>query len=532
VEWGGQMAEETAFHVNLFGPFEVTALDGTVVHVPSKRGKALIAALATGRKGQRTRDWLQKLLWQGRGRSQSSASLRQELRLIRKSFDNPEIVLSEHGILTLNPDLVSSNADRLQSGTDVADFLEGLDLPAPFDAWLAQQRQQTGGVPQAGGEGGTVLSEAAASTGEPIIYFRRDSSDEMMLEVANEVFQSQIEKGLTDLAPLDIRSTTSDLVAANHTLLKTQILESGHETLLRVVMPGAGAGLQNWTAHWRGQTQLLLGCENEDLLQLAYRAQEAAVDALTVSEARKNRISASLLGFRALRSIFSMERSDLDQADIDLQRAYELMPKGVFLAWRAFIQANLIVESTDLDPGYQAELAADLARRALLEEPENAALKAAASHVFLLTGQDATVAGELARDATALNPANPLGWASRANAEIAAGQIEASVEFSRRALQIGRFSRSRHWWEMQAGVSAALVGNYEAARDHSLMAHSLVPSFRPPLRYLAALENQRGDEAAKDAALEKIRGLEPDFDLKDLAEPNYPAGNLRRAGLA
>ncbi|WP_255731662.1 transcriptional regulator, sarp family protein [Phaeobacter sp. B1627] len=526
------MAGETAFRINLFGPFEVTTSDGTVVHVPSKRGKALIAALATGRKGQRTRDWLQQLLWHGRGRAQSSASLRQELRLIRKAFDNPEVVVSEHGVLTLNSDLVSSNADRLQSGGKADDFLEGLDLPAPFDAWLAEQRQLSSQLRETGGAEETVFPRTDARRGEPIVYFNKVSSDEMALEVANEVFQSQIEKGLTDLAPLDVRSATSDQDAANHTLLKTQILETGHETLLRVVMQGAGAGVQNWTAHWRGQTQMLSGCENEDLLQLAYRAQEAAVDALTVSEARKNRISASLLGFRALRSIFSMERSDLDQADVDLQRAYELVPKGVFLAWRAFIQANLIVESTDLDAAHQADLAANLARRALQEEPENAALKAAASHVFLLTGQDVTAAGELARDATALNPANPLAWASRANAEIAAGQIEASVGFSHRALQIGRFSRSRHWWEMQAGVSAALVGNYEAARVHSLMAHSLVPSFRPPLRYLAALEHQRGDEKAMDAAVEKIRDLEPDFDMGDLAEPDYPSGNLRRAGLA
>ncbi len=531
------MTENNSFHVNLFGPFEVTASDGSIVSVPSKRGKALIAALATGRKNQRTRDWLQNLLWQGRGKTQASASLRQELRLIRKAFGVPEVLLSEHGLLTLNPDLVSSNAGLGAQVACEGEFLEGLDLPPPFDLWRAEQESRS--VPAArarGSETGPLVAaeapERPSATGEPIVYFNRISSDAMALSVANEVFQSRIEKGLADLAPLDIRSAPTEAAAADHTLLKTQILEAGQDVLLRVVLPGTGLSATKWSAHWRGQQHRLLGCEDEDLLQLAYRAQEAAVEALSVSEGRKNRINASLLGFRALRNLFSMDRPDLEQADRDLQAAYELVPKGVFLSWRAFIQANLIVENTDLDPGYQADLAANLARRALQEEPENAALKAAASHVFLLTGQDVMAAGELARDATALDPANPLGWASRANAEIAAGQIDAAVDFSRRALQIGRFSRSRHWWEMQAGVSAALVGNYEAARDHSRMAHSLVPSFRPPLRYLAALEKQRGDSDAMHSLVETMRDLEPGFEISNLAEPEYPSGNLRRAGLA
>ena len=526
------MTETHTFHVNLYGPFEVTASDGTVVHVPSKRGKALIAALATGRKGQRTRDWLQNLLWQGRGKTQASASLRQELRLIRKAFDHPDVVLSEHGMLSLNGALVTSNAACPPKDACAGDFLEGLELPAPFDSWLAEQRDPPDRILAAPNRDDVAGRATSTGTGEPIVFFNRISSDELALSVASEVFQHRIEKGLSDLAPLDIRTAATDADAASHTLIKSQILEAGQETLLRVVMPGSGAGQHNWSAHWRGKQELLLGCDTEELLQLAYRAQEAAVDALTLSESRKSRINASLLGFRALRNIFSMDQPDLEQANADLQAAYELVPKGVFLAWRAFIQANLIVENTDLDPGYQADLAANLARRALQEEPENAALKAAASHVFLLTGQDFLAAGELARDATALNPANPLAWASRANAEIAAGQIEASVGFSRRALQIGRFSRSRHWWEMQAGVSAALAGNFEEARVHSRMAHSLVPSFRPPLRYLAALEHQRGDGDAMEQLVEKIRDLEPGFEIKDLAEPEYPSGNLRRAGLA
>ena len=115
--------EHIAYHVNLFGPFEVTTSEGDVLHLPSKRGRALIAALATGRKRQRTRDWLQDLLWQGRGKAQASASLRQELRLLRKAFAQADVILSEHGTLTLNPDLVTTNAAEPLATTS-GEFLE------------------------------------------------------------------------------------------------------------------------------------------------------------------------------------------------------------------------------------------------------------------------------------------------------------------------------------------------------------------------------------------------------------------------
>lgn len=523
-----KVSVSTGFQINLFGPFEALDSTGAVVPVASKRGKVLLAALATGRKHQRTRDWMQALLWQGRGKVQASASLRQELRLIRKAFGGADVILSDHGVLSLNSDLVSLT-ERPKVGPDRREFLEGLDLPEPVAGWLAEQRAQVAWAP--------VVTEAPCEAtppdhSEPRVYFNRISPDEMALEVANEVFQAQIEKGLTDLAPLDVRHGTAAEADAQAVHLKTQILQSGQETLLRVVLPGAQLGQRNWTASWRGLQDAILACEDEELLQLSLRAQETAIEALTLSEGRKSQLSASLLGFRALRNIFAMARPDLEQADRDLAAAYERVPKGVYLAWRAFIQANLIVESTDLDPGHQAELAANLARRALHEEPENAASKAAASHVFLLTGQDVMAAGELARDSARLNPSNPLAWASWANAKIAVGEIDASVEFSRKALQIGRFSRSRHWWEMQAGVSAALSGNFDAARDHSRMAHSLVPSFRPPVRYLAALEQKRGDSDAVEVLVGKMRQMEDGFDIKDLSEPEYPSGNLRRAGLA
>ena len=63
------------------------------------------------------------------------------------------------------------------------------------------------------------------------------------------------------------------------------------------------------------------------------------------------------------------------------------------------------------------------------------------------------------------------------------------------------------------------------------MAHEAIPSFHPPLRFLAALRWHRGDEAGAAAALRELKAAEQDFALPMLGDQDYPASTLRFAGL-
>ena len=60
----------------------------------------------------------------------------------------------------------------------------------------------------------------------------------------------------------------------------------------------------------------------------------------------------------------------------------------------------------------------------------------------------------------------------------------------------------------------------------------MAPSFRPPLRYLTALNGANGQHEAAITYAARLRELEPDFSFERLlSDSAYPVAALRRSGL-
>ncbi|QXQ06225.1 hypothetical protein KX816_18940 [Sphingosinicellaceae bacterium] len=127
--------------LGLFGPFRLTSATGQRIEVPSRKGIALLAMLATSPDGERSRGWLQDRLWGSREREQSQSSLRRELSQVRR-------ILDDHGLA-----LIETTGDRVRLRLDAielmpasaSDFLEGIDLRGEevFEEWLREQRRAT-----------------------------------------------------------------------------------------------------------------------------------------------------------------------------------------------------------------------------------------------------------------------------------------------------------------------------------------------------------------------------------------------------
>ena len=80
------------------GAFRLQGSDGRRVEVASKKAIGLIALLATGRDGERTRQFLQDKLWGSRESAQAQTSLRRELSNLRRLFaDAAEPLLLAEG---------------------------------------------------------------------------------------------------------------------------------------------------------------------------------------------------------------------------------------------------------------------------------------------------------------------------------------------------------------------------------------------------------------------------------------------------
>ncbi len=138
----GRLGARLQIRLCLWGTFRLFAADGARIEIPSRKGMALLAMLATAPDGERTRGWLQDRLWGSREKLQAQQSLRRELATLRAQLPTPIAAL------------ISTNRERvrLDCGAiflDTADrdagapFLEGFDIPGEngFEEWLREQRQ-------------------------------------------------------------------------------------------------------------------------------------------------------------------------------------------------------------------------------------------------------------------------------------------------------------------------------------------------------------------------------------------------------
>ena len=115
---------------------------GTTIQVSSRKAFALLALLATGPRGTRSRAFLQQKLWGSRAARQAQSSLRKEIGNLRKLA--PDLPLSSSyrtvalELSQISIDIQDPGASHDSSG----EFLEGLDLPGEedFEDWLREVR--------------------------------------------------------------------------------------------------------------------------------------------------------------------------------------------------------------------------------------------------------------------------------------------------------------------------------------------------------------------------------------------------------
>lgn len=147
-EWGMQK-----FRLVLIGSFGLFAPDGERIEITSKKGMALIALLATSPSGERSRAWLQSMLWGSREAAQAQASLRREISTLAKVLeakgagDLLERTSQRVGLAMnrIDSDIYALGVHLPTGLRHVAgDFLEGLDLRdcEAFEDWLREERER------------------------------------------------------------------------------------------------------------------------------------------------------------------------------------------------------------------------------------------------------------------------------------------------------------------------------------------------------------------------------------------------------
>ena len=505
----------------LRGSFALIDADGADVPIAGQKERALVAILLLSSDQQRSRKWLQSTLWSERFQEQAAASLRRALANLRKVVAETGIdIIADRQSVRIVGD-VELDWGNIDQGALLEDIHVKDDA---YAGWLRKLRFKEDGV--------------IAKLDENILI---DVPREKIVITAN----------LSDPSP-ELRFLTRTLTDAFAEHLKSQgpvevtlldageVAESAKGNVLWRVDISSVLINHRWRVHvgavretpkrhlWSGKLQLAFDIEKilegYDIVDFVGRS---------VASIQKNDRSAQgvyLNLLAASQKIFLGDRDELELADRVLAGLEIEDPEGVARAWRAFVGLTRILEHgvvSDDDVSSAIQFATNVDRGGTTN-PLSTALSA---QVAMKIGRDNDRGNHLARKAHEINDANPYALHAMSQASVLRGDFLSGYKFAVNGRKASASLPHSYCWGMQACLAALGIGKrgeaYELARD----AHAKMPSYRPALRYLAALGllSNKTDEARQWC--DRLSMLEPDFEPALLISDAYPLDTFRQLGL-
>ncbi|WP_299847777.1 hypothetical protein [uncultured Paracoccus sp.] len=511
----------------LRGPFRVESADGRVLTPKAAKEQGLLLLLLTAPHQERSRIWLQDKLWSDRSQQQGSASLRQALSQLRRAFgDCGDILQTDRRTVRLDPDRLDIRRDGS------AEFAEGLDVrDDEFDLWLSGQRARP--EPESPLDVAMIAQPVAPVVGPWSIAITESGRSTGICEWVEKLVADRIGHSLDEFFITDILRLPDPTTALGRWVVNVEAFAHGSDRLaVRVLLSEGGGRRQLWTGHRDLSSAKEMATDNAELLQLANELVEIVGDLLIDNRRRPPESSlADHFSRVAIRKMFRIRPDTVREADELLEKACQISPRGLYYAWRAQLRTIQRVERHSPDTAALQESGAWFAARAMELEPNNSMVLATVANTHLhLLGNPASCL-ELAGRSVALNPANPMAWWALSSARLYSGKARQAYADAIRARDLARLSPNRFWWDQQQFGAAMLLGRIPEALRLLENVIAQCPDFRPPLRYLVALNAHLGEEDRAIGYAEQLKKLEPDFSIEQMIGDNhYPASLIRRAG--
>jgi len=520
-------------HFKLRGPFRIIAGDGAELTPPLAKAQGLLLLLLTAADGRRGRAWVQDKLWSDRGQEQAAASLRQALSVIRKSLGRYRSLLhADRRILSLDMEQVI-----IDEGDD-ADFAEGLDIRDPeFDSWLVKERakraspeRQADNAPpwRASVEQGRLRPETIG------LSCRSDGSE--VAAWTSHVLADGLFLGLKESSHLDVlrEGETSIGIAGNCDLeLEVgSVLAGTNGISIRMSVIEGRTRRQIWSGHCTTSLRGGPPVEDFDVLRLSNCALEAVAFDRGRLSGDVERDQADELLRLAINKVFSMKPEEVAAADKLLEMANDMRPSPIYLAWRLQLRTIQRLERHTQDEQRLREEGQALAAHVLETGSENSMVLALVANANLFLFRDSAASLHFGRSSMERNPANPMAAWSLSSAKLYNGDAKGAYYDAVRGRRMAMRSSRRFFWDLQQAAAAMVLGRRDEAVGLLEGITLDRPGFRPPLRYLLALDATSGREASASDYVARLKSLEPDFSTPRLfQDPNYPASLVHRTNL-
>lgn len=509
-------ASRVSFRVR--GLFCVTAPDGSDLTPRAQKACGLLALLLEAPAFRRSRTALQDKLWSDRDPVQGAASLRTTFHQIKSSFgEYRDVLQTDARVAGLREDAV-----RIDQGDDPSEvFLDGIDVKdEEFEAWLTARRQ-TYERPR------TNETKRLQRSETPILLLAMPPPNSSK-DVLADYMQNAIARGVADWGGVDIRweetAEFQDLATPVFRLeCHERLLEDGSAIHVRL------SSIQSGRVCWQTSDLVASGSEAElGLLVNACIGQTIAAFAGSRTHAIGGQ---GLTYFSDMQAMFQSQGRDYARHYKMFGEYFERDGRGIHLAWQGFLSCWAVGERHSLSLDDIRQDARRLMLKAIEIEPHNALVHALASHIFGFVLREYGVAYELGRRSVTLDRNNVLGWAFLGMAECNLGKHQEAYAHIRKARSIAGEGPHRAFIDVLTTTIGTLTGHANEVASIGETVVALRPDYVAPQRYQIVNYLLVGDHDRARLALQRLKSVEPDFELGLFREPNYPVDPLRRAAV-
>ncbi len=556
---------DTICYIYLLGSICVMDANGALRTPKSQKARALVALLALAPRGARSRVWLRDKLWSESGEEQASASLRQALTDVRRSFgpSADKLLISDN--FTVSLDLSRVKVDALDptasadQGTDVdsaPELLEGLDIADPeFEDWLTLERQVWRGrlenalvhrevmprLERANSVSGRKVawpsspnngnaSPPGQQPGWTVVLMPPSISGEvggagaLPGVLAQLLVTSLLDVG--DIGVIDFSQNGGAEIVATlgpvALVVQARYRVAGNQVHLTVCLTRH----QDQAMLWMGGTTLDRRAVELGDMTASHQFINEAVDRLRTfflvrAETHPEEAGEQESLFGAVNSMFRLSRGDLERSEASLRGILASRPSAQAYAWLSFLMTFRIGQRF-VDRASTIEQAQAFARKSLEMDSNSAVALALVGHVHSFLFGEYDFASGLLEKAIRANPSQVLGWDLYSMLQAYAGNPQTGLKMATWGRHLGNTSPYRYYLDTSRCINAALAGDYETAIAAGEQALRDRPEFNSLLRYLVASHAQLGDARAARTLLDRLKVVEPDFSIGALLESRYP----------
>jgi tetratricopeptide (TPR) repeat protein len=509
--------------IKMFGAFTACKEDGKPILPKGAKTRALIALIATSDEFSRRRDWVQGLLWSDRGPEQQAASLRQSLVELRKCWaDCPDVIMADRQNIWFDPQCVRIDRSGQARGEL---FLEDLKVrDTAFTAWVGLQRLRHS-RPVAK----PIKTEWTPVTEQRTIILIRESDTSPNAIAIERLAEDHLYAMISENAGVTVGSATTDLEGGDIVICSVKaLLPDAQRPRLHVTLKTSPSGVVLFSEGVTLPIDPNSTIETPEFFRLLGRTSTAVRSHIGVLKG-----TSSIAGnvAEAVALMFTFQPQLVAEALTLLDRAQAIRTTGETSAWMAqalniqFVERHVIADTAFYE---RVEMCC---RTALALAPVNSDVLAAVSNARVNFDRDYAAGIELARRAVKVNPANPLAWWALSNGQLCVGRLPEALAAAERSRFFAKGTRFEFWADFQVCVTQAVQGSTAEAEALGERSLAIAPTFRPPLRYLVALNALRCDMSAARLKVKRLIIEEPDFSLQRMIEDDaYPIGIMRRYG--